>query len=125
MKHAKHELDKLGESIIVILDPDFVFLRPLSQSGAAKPSEILQSQPSAAPMWNGQGPAIDVARPGRPVAQTYGLGGSWVRDFDISKITKDSNSPANALTPDDASKFYAVGPPLIVHRSDMEPLSKL
>merc|ERR1740117_1384326 len=109
----------------MILDPDFVFVAPITQSAAGSPREILQGRASAAAVWTGEGPAVNVARPGRPVAQTYGLGGSWVKDFDISKITGDPQSPANSMTAHEAATYYSVGPPLIVHLDDMQPLAKL
>ena len=62
MTHAKQELERLGETIVMILDPDFIFLAPITQSAAASPSEILQGRASAAAVWTGEEPAVNVAR---------------------------------------------------------------
>ena len=35
MEHARPELDRLGETVVAILDPDFIFLAPLSQEGSS------------------------------------------------------------------------------------------
>lgn len=68
MEHARPELDRLGETVIAILDPDFVFLEPLTQTGSL-PSDVIASRGAGTDA--GVNNPIDVVKKGRPVAQRY------------------------------------------------------
>ncbi|GBG26236.1 Peptidyl serine alpha-galactosyltransferase [Hondaea fermentalgiana] len=124
MTHARPELDRLGETVVAILDPDFVFLRPLSQS-ETDPQDIIASRgQDTNPARNSP---IDWVRRGRPVAQRYGLEGHWAsygRDS-LLKIIGDANSPALSYTKSEAARDTSVGPPLMLHVDDLAVLSKL
>jgi len=122
MENAREELEREGETVIAILDPDFIFLKPLSQSNT-DPSQVItsRSQSSISP----GGEPIDWVMPGKPVAQRYGLEGAWVGKFNVTEITGDAKSPALEYTEQTARKHFSVGPPLMLHVDDLTPLSKL
>lgn len=116
LEFARDELDAFGETIVAIIDPDFVFLKPLTQSGEEQ-SEIISSR--------GQS-KDDVARKGKPVAQRYGLEGHWVDKFKpLEQITGNVNSLSKRWTYKEAAKWTSVGPPLILHIDDLTELSVL
>jgi len=123
MEHARPELDRLGETIIAILDPDFVFIKPLTQTGSPR-SEVLVSRNVDKDVEIVE--PIDIVRKGRPVAQRYGLEGGWVKPkYNLDEITGDPNTPAKKWTREMAAKYTSVGPPMLVHLHDLTDLSVL
>jgi len=64
----------------------------------------------------------NVARKGRPVAQHYGLGGSWVHKFPLKKIVGE-DSRALTYNEENANRHFSVGPPLILHVEDLSLLA--
>mmetsp|Transcript_11229 Transcript_11229/g.20753 ORF Transcript_11229/g.20753 Transcript_11229/m.20753 type:complete len:554 (-) Transcript_11229:27-1688(-) len=123
MEHARPELDRLGETVIVVLDPDFVFLQRLSQS-TAQARDIIATRGHAS--LPGVNVPADVVIKGRPVAQRYGLEGGWVASkFDLEKITGERNSKASKWSSSEAGKWTSVGPPLMLHIDDIAELSVL
>lgn len=105
----------VGETVIIILDPDFVFLKPITQTGSQSADLLPDGLPDNA----------DVVRKGKPVAQAYGLGGQWVQKFDVAAVTGDPQSNALKYTEHTAAKYFAVGPPMMLHIDDATALSKL
>lgn len=112
--HARPELDRVGETIVAILDPDFVFLKPFTQ----------RELPASDLLPPGLSDGVNVAKKGTPVAQHYGLGGGWVHKFPVKDIV---GADSHALTYDSnsAAKYFAVGPPLILHADDLTALAPL
>jgi len=81
--------EKLADDIVVILDPDMVWMRPLSEhSGLA-----------------------DV-RPGLMLAQRYDSGASWMH-------FKEAGEIAPTVSTDDVFTVYATGPPWALDVSDL------
>jgi len=124
MQHARPELDRMGETVIAILDPDFLFLRPLSQSDTDPANIITSRGQEKDPEAN---KPLDWVKLGRPVAQRYGLEGGWVHMFGdkLVDIVGDSSSPALTWTSREAAQHTSVGPPLMLHVDDLTKLSKL
>mmetsp|Transcript_23696 Transcript_23696/g.76100 ORF Transcript_23696/g.76100 Transcript_23696/m.76100 type:complete len:489 (+) Transcript_23696:93-1559(+) len=98
--------------IIALIDPDFVFLKPLSDEleypivrHPWKPSEL---------------PYRRVER-GRPVGQQYGLGAQWI-SFDREFIC-GAGSPCLDVDRQEANQYYPVGPPYVLHRDDWTRLA--
>lgn len=116
MQHAAPELQRSGETVIVILDPDFVALQPITMSPLPA-SEVLNTQDQADFGQN-------VVRKGRPVAQRYGLGAGWMTRFPVEDIVGEG-SPALDYTASRAAKYFAVGPPLMLHVDDLTELAVL
>ena len=123
MQHARSELDRVGETIIAVIDPDFVFLKPLTQTGETRDNIIATRGHENTDTSLGP---IDVARRGRPVSQRYGLEGHWVKKFaPLEQITGNKNSPSKQWTYKMASKWTSVGPPMILEINDITELSIL
>ena len=124
LKHAAPEMARLGETVVAILDPDFIFLKPLTQTGEAL-ADIIYDGPASDEKGALPRLGMDIVRPGRPVAQRYGLGGQWVHKFDVAGITGDPKS--HALSYDDraAGDLFSVGPPMMIHVDDALPLAAL
>ncbi|GBG33125.1 Peptidyl serine alpha-galactosyltransferase [Hondaea fermentalgiana] len=118
-----NKLDRLGETVIAILDPDFIFLKPLTQTGESLDNIIISRDIDKD---RGVLPPIDVVRKGRPVAQRYGLESGWkASKFDLDAITGDPDTPAKTWTHEMATKYTSVGPPLMLHVDDISRLSVL
>jgi len=120
MEHGREELDRFGETIVAILDPDFIFLKPLTQSGT-DPKEIIVTEGQGTDPGANQ--PVDHAKKGRPVAQRYGLGAGWKSRFHVEDITLDPDSPAITMSEQEAARTTSVGPPLILHVDDISRLS--
>jgi hypothetical protein len=78
------------EDIVVILDPDMVFMRPLSEH-----------------------PSMRYVRPGFMLAQQYAHGDTWIKFAEAGEET-----PSISLN--DAWSLYATGPPWALHISDLK-----
>ncbi|KAJ8598437.1 hypothetical protein CTAYLR_006851 [Chrysophaeum taylorii] len=110
----EHWLAEPGSSasrteIVALIDPDFAFLRPLSDEFDRK-RELVVISP-----WTVDDVPRRVER-GVPFGQQYGLGTHW-RRFDRAAIC-GADSPCVATTEKDAYKFYPVGPPYVAHVDD-------
>jgi hypothetical protein len=83
------------DEAIVLIDPDFLFLTPFTLSNDTRPFA------------------------GKPVAAAYGLGSQWL-DFNRTAICGHA-SPCTKVTD---GRSYSVGPPYIIHASDVVKLSQ-
>lgn len=82
------------DAVVVLIDPDFIFLRPLEREDLG-------------------------AAPGRPVGQAYGLGSRWL-GFNRTHVCRHLDADCGTLTdPSVAVDSYAVGPPYVALRRDM------
>ena len=104
-----------NDIVVALLDPDMIFLRPLTTE--------VRSQDNA--IWSKRLPKselIDKVVKGRPVAQLYGLGAPWVDDnhkkFGRRRICGENSPCLEAKNPWGGDHF-SVGPPYIVHKEDM------
>lgn len=90
--------------IVALIDPDFIFLRPLETQVQGHPSNIFMDGYN---MVEDKVP-IKVAR-GYPVSQKYGLGAPWTnplsRNFDKHAICGEG-SPCLNVSHDNGDKFY-------------------
>jgi hypothetical protein len=101
------------DSVVALLDPDFIFLRPLLYR--PKDDRVLFSPTLT------QADVFEEVVEGRPVAQHYGLGAQWTR-FNLKYIA-GQDSPALKVNISAANKGYSVGPPLIAHQRDMRKIA--
>eukprot|EP00605_Chrysophyceae_sp_TOSAG23-4_P001931 GSChrysophyteH1.ASY1.ANO1.2134.1 assembled CDS len=112
-------LQQSEDVVLAIIDPDFLFLRPLTTQLSTSAS--LHSD------------SVEYVRPGHPGGQLYGLQAPWTleRNRDTSLRTKkgDNNyfdlndicgqgSPCFDVSTRDGNKHYAVGPPYLIHIQD-------
>ena len=100
--------------VIALLDPDMIFLRPLTTQVKGAENNLFKFQI--------QDELFDKISKGHPVGQLYGLGAPWTNDhhrhFDRSKIC-DPGSPCLTTTREFGEEHFSVGPPYMVEKSDM------
>jgi hypothetical protein len=107
--------------VIALIDPDFIFLRPLETKVAGMENNIFLP---------GFQPAVEsvpekVCR-GSPVAQIYGLGAPWASSrnhhFNREEVC-GAGSPCLNVTVKFGEKHYSVGPPYILEKEDLARLT--
>ena len=107
-------------AIIVLIDPDMMFLRPITVKIKGQPNNLFSKSLK-------DNDIIDKIMEGKPVAQTYGLGAPWANDnhkkFNRGKICGEG-SPCLVPTERYGNQHYSVGPPYIVHKRDMEKIAE-
>uniref|UniRef100_A0A7S4T9U7 Nucleotide-diphospho-sugar transferase domain-containing protein n=1 Tax=Alexandrium monilatum TaxID=311494 RepID=A0A7S4T9U7_9DINO len=84
---------KPREPVVAILDPDFVFVQPISSH-----------------------PDLHKVRPGQMLAQKYDLGKDFIPGF------AEAGEKTPVLSWDEAVDHYATGPPWVLHRQDLETM---
>jgi len=93
----------------VIMDPDFVFNRPLEyRMDRVDPRAVIRGQHTKD--WQ-----HDV-EPGRPVGQQYGLGIGWL-NYELGEIC-GKDSPCTKVSPKDAWRYFTMGPPIFMTIDD-------
>ena len=108
-----------ADTIVALLDPDMIFVRPLTAKMRGEPNNVYGRYMTEADIMEKVGP-------GKPAAQLYGLGAPWTNDnhkkFNRGYICGEG-SPC--LVPDMlfGERHYAVGPPYIVHKGDMQRIA--
>ena len=108
-----------SDIVIALLDPDMIFVRPLTTAMRGQPNNLHGQyiQPEE---------IMEKVGPGTPVAQMYGLGAPWTKD-DHPKFNRlricGANSPCLEPNTQFGERHYSVGPPYIVHRADMQRLA--
>ncbi|KAJ1444924.1 hypothetical protein M885DRAFT_551527 [Pelagophyceae sp. CCMP2097] len=122
MEHWLASADAAKVPVIALIDPDFIFLRPLT--------DVVDDDALVFPPWTRVsladffGGSVQRVSEGRPVAQQYGLGTYWL-GFDRSKICTEPGSPCLSTTRADAAKYFPVGPPYILHFNDWRKLASV
>lgn len=105
--------------VIALIDPDMVFLRPITPSIRAMPYIVSKRTASSEVVAN--------VTAGHPVAQTYGLGAPWAREkhkhFDKYKIC-GKDSPCVKPVESFAEMHYSVGPPYVAVKEDFIRIAK-
>ena len=108
-------------TVVALIDPDFIFLRPLTAKMAGQANTIVSGSVSTSEVF-------DRIKAGHPAAQHYGLGGPWVDDthkkFNRTYICGEKSPCRRVPSPREGDKYYAVGPPYILERNDMHALAK-
>eukprot|EP00580_Thalassiosira_gravida_P004176 CAMPEP_0201624518 /NCGR_PEP_ID=MMETSP0493-20130528/674_1 /ASSEMBLY_ACC=CAM_ASM_000838 /TAXON_ID=420259 /ORGANISM="Thalassiosira gravida, Strain GMp14c1" /LENGTH=570 /DNA_ID=CAMNT_0048094371 /DNA_START=36 /DNA_END=1748 /DNA_ORIENTATION=- len=110
---AFFEQDDRRDEAIVLIDPDFLFLKKF---------EFPENTP----------PVL----PGKPAAAKYGLGGQFL-DFNLTHICNMAPAiqpindslgskacPFVNVTNNEVNNFYSAGPPYVIHVQDVIPFSK-
>uniref|UniRef100_A0A7S4ITR3 Uncharacterized protein n=1 Tax=Odontella aurita TaxID=265563 RepID=A0A7S4ITR3_9STRA len=104
---------KNEDTIIVLLDPDHILLRPFSDD-FSNDDEIIVT---GTHMENRR---FKVEH-GSPFGQLYGLGAKW-KEFDLDVIA-GKESPANEVSTSEAIRDYPAGPPYLATARDMYQIS--
>lgn len=101
-------------TIIALLDPDQLFLRPLTPDISNNPNMLYSKGIKETDKF-------DIISLGHPAAQTYGLGAPWTNDlhkkFNRGKICQEG-SPCLQVSTRFGELHYSVGPPYIAHKAD-------
>ena len=122
MRHwIAHAEPKVSDSVVVaLIDPDMIFLRPLTSKMRGQPNNIISKDMNDADL-------VDKIKLGYPVSQMYGLGAPWTNDthlkFNRTKIC-GVGSPCLETKRKFGDEHYAVGPPYIMVKADMRRLSR-
>ena len=117
VKHwLAHAEPKVSDSIVVaLIDPDMIFLRPITSKIRGQPNNILSQNMKEEDL-------MDKIKLGYPVSQLYGLGAPWTNDthllFNRTKIC-GIDSPCLETKRRFGGDHYAVGPPYIMVKADM------
>jgi hypothetical protein len=123
----KHWLDHVDvkERVVVVIDPDMLFVKPLIQHGSSQQDLISSVNPkSRLNVINLEQPT-DRVEEGRPVGQFYGIGSSYVEPpYKLSDFC-DPGTPCMGVTAQDAWDFYDVGPPYMLHINDLKKMIPL
>lgn len=100
------------DDIIILLDPDQVFTRPITNDFSNLNSNLLV----------GNAPKTKVEH-GSPFAQKYGLGAMWL-EFDLETITNSTDTPARKVDRNTARQKYPAGPPYLATAKDMLTIAR-
>lgn len=109
----------IKEKYIAIIDPDFVFLKPLVLG------ETMEHILYNGPLQGEEREKITThVREGAPVGQRYGIGSQWVQH--AAKVC-DGGEESNCTkySERDATNYFAVGPPYIMHTNDLKKVAPL
>jgi peptidyl serine alpha-galactosyltransferase len=124
MEHAlgypdNHKLH--DDSIIVLLDPDQILLRPFT-GDFSNSSEVWRLDHEYGPRRIQERPKFSQrVQHGSPFSQQYGYGIQWLYKVHPEYIFQDRlPTPVSNMTPKEARNFYfAMGPPYIATAKDM------
>jgi hypothetical protein len=111
----------LPGTVIGLIDPDFIFLRPLTAQMAGQNNNLVSGRVKMSEIF-------EKVERGRPVSQQYGLGAPWVIDdhkkFNRTHICGPKSPCLDVLDVGEGDKYYSVGPPYILEREDFYRLTK-
>jgi len=105
--------------IIAVIDPDMMFLKPLTHDFT--PSQSFQPvyAPGNEPTDNN---SITVVQHGHPFSARYSVGDPW-RQFNLPYITGSDTTPALNFTSEEAIAHFQVGSPYIATMKDMHAIT--
>jgi len=110
LEHAEEKVT--DDDIVIILDPDQVLTRPITNDFSNLNENLLI----------GDNPKTKVEH-GSPFAQKYGYGAKWT-EFDLETITNSKDTPARGVNHQDALDHYPAGPPYLATVKDMHVIAK-
>ncbi len=103
--------------IIILTDPDFLLLRPLTDDFSDARETLVGNRRKSIYAKK----ESHYVTHGNPYAQTYGLGTQW-RKFDLDAIA-GADSPAKDVDQSEGGLYYPVGPPYLATAADMYQIS--
>lgn len=110
IEHSEEKI--MDDDIIILLDPDQVLTRPITDDFSDTSKNLLV----------GKNPKIRVTH-NSPFAQKYGFRAAW-QNLDIDKVTGTKDSPAKNVSRKDAAEYYPAGPPYLATAKDMHLLAR-
>jgi len=108
---------KHPDVIVILCDPDFLLLRPITDDFSNERETIVS--PRRKRIFDEK--KQKVVTHGNPYAQTYGLGVQW-RSFHLDEIA-GADSPAKEVDQRNGQLFYPAGPPYIGTAADMHKIA--
>lgn len=102
-------------TVVILIDPDMIILRPLSLQVAGYPTLL------KLPSYTEQDYPPAFVGKGHAAAQIYGLGAPWAtasKNFNRTHVC-GVGSPCLEVQRLEGEKFYSVGPPYLVEKSDL------
>ena len=106
------------DDIIAVIDPDMMFLKPLTHDFTPSSSFQPVYAPGNEPNTDTQDPIITVVQHGHPFSARYSVGDPW-RAFNLPYITGSNTTPALNFTSEQAMAHFQVGSPYIATMKDM------
>jgi len=97
------------DTTIVIIDPDMLLTAPPFD-------EVLFGRP-ANRNFGGE--------KGRAAGQLYGIGTAWVDKYQGGRGSCVANPEKCKISHADADKYFTAGPPIIIHKDDLQAMAKL
>jgi hypothetical protein len=101
--------------VIAVVDPDFIFLRPLTTKMGNQTNNIVTGRVKTNDIF-------DYVGRGKAVGQHYGLGAPWVNDqhkkFNRTTICGLASPCLKVPGEMEGGQYYSVGPPYILERND-------
>ena len=122
LKHwLENAVPKISDdTIVALLDPDMILIRPITTRVRGVQNNLYDRSLKDADL-------PERVAEGIPVAQMYGLGAPWTNDnhkkFNRGKICGEG-SPCLIPNEKFGGDHYAVGPPYLVHKRDMEKIAQ-
>ena len=114
LRHKKDQLP--AGTVVALIDPDFIFLRPLTKNVHEYNSVIVNPPVLKSDVY-------DTVRAGKPIGQQYGIKAPWVRDdnklFNRSYICGIDSPCLLVQDVPTGDRYYGVGPPYIVEINDL------
>mmetsp|Transcript_16848 Transcript_16848/g.32924 ORF Transcript_16848/g.32924 Transcript_16848/m.32924 type:complete len:535 (-) Transcript_16848:350-1954(-) len=106
----KNAVPAVTQSVVVLLDPDMVFVQPIRPDGVRDKNNILYTGRRQ------KSEVTDAVSLGHPVGQQYLIGSGWVT-FKRDLIC-GAGSPCTTVDHGTAIEHYSLGPPYLLHRED-------
>ena len=111
-----HNAAQHDDSIVILLDPDQMFLRPFT-------NDFSQSVEVWKPVKT-KLPKRTLVTHGSPFAQQYGFALQWKTKVNMSHVANGTYSRIDTMDMQEARDHYSVGPPYIATARDMYNISK-
>lgn len=117
----RHNPQVKSGTVVAIIDPDMIFLRPLTTQIIGQDNNLFMRGFDAA-----KEPIPAHVGKGHPAAQLYGLGAPWADDhhrhFNRTEAC-GAGSPCLKVVPRYGERHYSVGPPYLVEKDDLVRLT--
>eukprot|EP01083_Nonionella_stella_P081390 224163_1 len=122
------DTNMIYESVIVLIDPDFLILKPFLFHIPSEAHKVAQELAQTSPeRKNGKRRVRDLwVRKGHPVSQKYGIGAKWVRG-NWTGFCDDTEryGDTDCQSKDERYvwEYYSIGPPYMMHIDDWKLIS--
>ncbi|CAM9267051.1 unnamed protein product, partial [Phaeothamnion confervicola] len=109
----RHASPPITETVIALVDPDMVVLRPITPYVDENVEKFRPGHPHGPT----RGRNTHWVTRGHPVSQSYAYGGAWSRWPELRSFMP-ADSPVFFMDEEEANRFYTAGPPYLAHTAD-------